>query len=46
MEPERELRWLGLRLPIPMPDFWRLWLVGLIFFLGRWFDTLAMSVYV
>ncbi len=46
MAPERELRLLGMRLPIPVPDFWRLWLVGLIFFLGRWFDTLAMSVYV
>ena len=43
---EREFRLLGMRVPIPVPDFWRLWLVGLILFLGRWFDTLAMSVYV
>ena len=31
---------------ITVPDFWRLWLVGLFLFLGRWVDTLAFSVYV
>jgi MFS family permease len=34
------------RLPIPEPDFWRLWLVGAILFVTRWMDMLAMSVYV
>lgn len=44
--PESPFRLLGLRVPIPVPDFWRLWLVGLILFMGRWLDMLAMSVYV
>ena len=34
------------RLPIPAPDFWRLWLVGTVLFVTRWMDMLAMSVYV
>jgi len=43
---EEEFRPWGLRIPIPVADFWRLWLVGFILFLGRWIDMLAMSVYV
>ena len=34
------------RLSITAPDFWRLWLVGLVLFLARWVDTLAFSVYI
>jgi len=41
-----EFRPWGIRVPIPVADFWRLWLIGFIQFLGRWIDMLAMSVYV
>lgn len=44
-------RTLGLRrfaqiLPIAAADFWRLWFVGLIVFLVRWLEMLAMGVFV
>jgi len=33
-------------LPIASPDFWRLWFVGLIMFIVRWLEMLAMAVFV
>jgi MFS family permease len=33
-------------LPVTAADFWRLWLVGLIVFVVRWLETLAMGVFV
>jgi MFS family permease len=27
------------------PDFWRLWVVGLIFFVVRWIETITMAVF-
>ena len=28
------------------PDFWRLWFVGLVVFVVRWLETLAVAVFV
>jgi MFS family permease len=33
-------------LPIAAPDFWRLWFVGVVVFLVRWLEMLAMGVFV
>jgi MFS family permease len=33
-------------LPVDSGDFWRLWFVGLILFLVRWIEMLAMAVFV
>jgi len=46
--PERGLlpRRLARLLPVEDADFWRLWVVGLIVFLVRWIEMLAMGVFV
>ncbi len=36
----------ALSLPIASPDFWRLWFVGLVMFVVRWLEMLAMAVFV
>jgi MFS family permease len=47
-EPERPLGRgrLARLLPIAAADFWRLWFVGVIIFLVRWLEMLAMAVFV
>jgi MFS family permease len=42
------VRWpgrTGAQLP-GEPDFWRLWLVGLVLFVVRWIETIAVAVFV
>jgi predicted MFS family arabinose efflux permease len=46
LRPPRHSAWLGGLIMSGTPDYWRLWSVGLVVFVVRWLETVAVGVVV